>query len=179
MVGGGGEGQVVLAQQPQQDDLQQMLANELMAGQLAPRLLEHQPQAADDLIPAGVEMGLDTAAGVGRHLQAVHPQHNVFHGAAGLTQLRMEHPGVDDDQVPAADGKLPALQLKTALPSEHEKQFGVIVGVESGIPLLAVLRPGNAQQLRLLFREGGKLILRNRVILAAQKNPPPPPGPGD
>ena len=118
---GGGQDQIVPAQQPQQDHFQQMLADVLMPWLAAPYLLQHQPQAAGDLIPAGVKMGLDIAAGAGQHLQTVHPQHDILHGTARLAQLGVGDPSVDDHQIPAADGELPVLELEAALSTNDKK----------------------------------------------------------
>ena len=165
-VGGlSGEGGVPLAVQPDQHHLQKAPADPLVARKGGLRLLEHQAEAAHQLLPAGVEVEQGIAFGPGQGLQALHPQDRVLQGAVQLADLRVGHVGVDDDRIVDGHGKFLLPGAEAAVAPGDEEQLGAAVGVEAGVPLGAVLSPGDVGQPGR-SAGGGGLPLKGVLALA-------------
>ena len=137
----GSQSQVIVPQQQLHDDFKQMLADQLIAGFAAASLLQHQPQVSLQFVPTSVKVRTDIALCIGKDFQTGDPEHNILHRAAVLTQFGMGNAGVDDHQILFGNWIALLLQLETSLPADNEKQFGMRVGVQGGIPLAAILCP--------------------------------------
>ena len=95
-----GEGEVPLAPQPDQHHVHQVPAHLLIARLGLRRLQEHQPEAAHQLLPAGVEVKQGIVPGPRQGLQALHPQNGVLQGAVRVADLRVGDVGVDKEVLP-------------------------------------------------------------------------------
>ena len=156
--------QPALPLQADQDHLQQMAAGLLVAGPGVPDLPEHQLQAGHQLPPAAVQVEHGVPVRAPGGLQPLHPQHDVLQRAVQLAQLGVEHVGVDDNQVVDGYGKLLILGAEPAVAVGDEEQLRAAVGVEVGVPLLGILRPGQIAQPQRLpagrrGRRPGKTVL--------------------
>ena len=122
-------------------------------------------QAGHQLLPPGVEVEHGVPVRPGHGLQALHPQDDVLQGALRLTELRVGHPGVDDDHVVEGHGEGVVLGQEFSVAVGDEKQLGAAVGMEAGAPLLrVVLVPGDIGQARRAAgrrrRQFGETVLK-------------------
>lgn len=166
---GTAQGEVLPPPQAQQDDVQQALANLVAAGLAGADFLHHHPQAGGYRLLFRRQMQQRPAADIRQRLQALHPQHHVFHRTAVLTGLRVGGAGVDDHQVVDGHGKAVLPDLEDAVSAGDEKQLRAGVGVEGGVPLLAVVRPGHIPQPGAFPAAGGLLY---HVLLGAHAPAP-------
>ena len=170
-----GEGDVPLTAQPDHHHLQQVLAHGLMARQSALCLLEHQPQAEDQFLPPGVEVQHGVSLRSCQGPQPLYSQHGVRQGALQLADLGVGHVGVDNHHVPDGHGDVPLPGSEAAVAAGDKEDLGAAVGVEAGVPILAVLGVGGVEQPSRPARAGRTAggspsgALPKGVLLCAQR----------
>ena len=149
-----GENDVPLTAQADQHHLQQVLADGLVVRQGLRGLLKHQAQAEEQFLPSGVEVQHGVSLRSGQGLKALHAQHGVLQRTLQLTDFGVGDIGVDHHHIPDRHGDVPLPGTEAAMSAGDEEYLGAAVGVEAGVPVLAVLGVSGVEELSRPARAG-------------------------
>lgn len=82
-----------------------------------------------------------------REFQPLNTQNDIFQRTVVAAELGVLHIGIDDHQIVSADREKFPLYLKLANAADHIKKLGAVMGVYGAVPIPAVLRGADIQEL--------------------------------
>ena len=139
---------MLIADDAQDQDLQQILADLVRTVGGIPHLVEHlRKEVCDQRLIAEITEDLYAGFFVCRlEGDALHSDDIVLQWGALDRLLRVFHVWGDDDQVPRSDMILFVVEEEVPLPVYHEEKLGEMMCVENALPVLFVLGQRNGQK---------------------------------